>query len=90
MGYILGEINDQVAEKTKTSEENPTSIYPSSIVINKDTKKPGDGFWGVSSGDNPPSKFKDKSEDGQKEALKKYRENVFDTSKWDCKCEETS
>jgi len=99
MGHILGEINDQVAKATETSKENPTSIYPSSIVVKKDYPsivvkkgegKPGKGFWGVNSGDNPPSEFKDKSEDEQEKALKKYRKNVFDTSKWDCECEETS
>jgi len=83
MGHILGEINDQVAEATKTSKENPTSIYPSSIVINKERKEPGDGFWGVSSGDNPPSKVKKNERD---DVLKEYQRNVFDTNKWNCNC----
>ncbi len=71
IGYIVGEVSNVVSERT-----NP-SVYPSSIVIRKDTGKPGIGFWNLEKGTHPPSK--------NSKTLKDYQDDVF-LEKWDCKC----
>ena len=85
LGYILGEINNQVAEKTHNLLGK--SIYPTAIVVKTGTRTPSTGFWGVNSGDNPPSKkvITDKKE--QRKVLEEYQCDVFDISKWDCNCQ---
>ncbi|MCX8173440.1 MAG: hypothetical protein N3F63_02360 [Thermoplasmata archaeon] len=77
IGRILDEVNKQVANTT-----NP-SIYPSSIVVTKDTGKPGDGFWEVQYGTQPPARVQQQN---RVDALTKYQQAVFDVSKWSCNC----
>jgi len=69
IGAIVGEVSIQVSAIT-----NP-SVYPSSVVIRKDSGVPGEGFWGVDSGTFPPNKV---PKNQQKVALRQYQKNVFD------------
>ena len=69
IGFIVGEVSIQVSSDTKSS------IYPSAIVIRKDSSIPGEGFWGVDSGTTPPS---DCPKEHRKIELQKYQKNVFD------------
>jgi hypothetical protein len=69
IGTIVGEVSIQVSGVT-----NP-SVYPSSVVIRKDSGAPGEGFWGVDTGTLPPNKV---PENQRKVALQQYQKNVFD------------
>lgn len=69
IGLILGEVCNQVAQATDPS------IYPSVIVVRKDTKKPGKGFWGLYVGANPPGKV---PHDQRGKTLQQYQKDVFD------------
>ena len=51
IGKIVGEVSNQVSRVT-----NP-SIYPSAIVVRKDTNQPGNGFWGLEEGTNPHQEY---------------------------------
>jgi hypothetical protein len=77
IGDIVGEISVQVSEATKQH-----SIYPSAIVVRRDTKQPGDGFWGVRAGTNPPSRV---PRNGRRDALRQYQNDVLKRP-WACKC----
>jgi len=76
IGHIVGEVSTQVAQVT-----NP-SVYPSAIVIRKDTDQPGEGFWGLNSGTNPPEKVPDSQ---KAQMLRQYQNDVFD-KEWSCNC----
>lgn len=68
IGGIVGEVSLQV------SQEITPSIYPSAIVVHKGTDKPGDGFWSLDKGTNPPSEV---SPEQRQEALSRYQNDVF-------------
>lgn len=68
IGGIVGEVSIKVASST-----NP-SVYPSAIVVNKNTTKPGKGFWGLDRGTDPPSMV---PPDKRQKALRTYQETVF-------------
>lgn len=76
IGHIVGEVSVQVSQIT-----NP-SIYPSAIVVRSGTNQPGDGFWGVDTGTNPPSGV---SCNNRRNALQQYQNDVF-SRPWGCKC----
>jgi hypothetical protein len=71
IGSIVGEVSIQISLAT-----NP-SIYPSSIVVRKDTENPGEGFWGVDTGTSPPSSVPLKERSVR---LKRYQNDLFDWS----------
>jgi hypothetical protein len=57
IGEIVGAVSIQLSESTTPS------IYPSALVVKKDTRQPGESFWKVHSGTNPPALIsKDKRE----------------------------
>jgi len=68
IGGIVGEVSIMVANST-----NP-SVYPSAIVVKKNSIEPGKGFWGLDRGTNPPSMV---PPDKRREALSEYQETVF-------------
>jgi hypothetical protein len=76
IGRIVGEVSVQVSQMI-----NP-SIYPSAIVVRKDTGRPGDGFWEVNTGTNPPSNVPPNNRRG---ALQQYQNDVFNRN-WSCNC----
>ena len=76
IGAILGEVSNQVAQNT-----NP-SVYPSSIVVRKGTNQPGNGFWGVNMGTNPPSIAPNAQ---RRIALQQYQRDTFNRN-WKCGC----
>jgi hypothetical protein len=76
IGHILGEVSNQVSQST-----NP-SVYPSAIVIRKDTSEPGKGFWGLDMGTNPPSKV---PQNKRQNTLQHYQNDVFNRP-WNCNC----
>lgn len=76
IGAIVGEVSNQVAQNT-----NP-SVYPSSIVVRKGTNRPGNGFWGLTMGTNPPSRV---STHQRRIALQQYQNDVFNRN-WNCNC----
>jgi len=76
IGSIVGEVSIQISQVT-----NP-SIYPSAIVVRKDTGKPGEGFWGLDSGTNPPSRV---PKNMRAKALQQYQHDVFHRT-WNCHC----
>ena len=76
IGHIVGEVSVQVSQIT-----NP-SIYPSAIVVRSGTNQPGDGFWGVNTGTNPPSGV---PRNNRRNALQQYQNDVFNRL-WGCKC----
>jgi hypothetical protein len=78
VGSIVGEVSIQVSQLT-----NP-SIYPSAIVMRKDSNQPGRGFWDLDTGNNPPEKVPPNQRENQ---LNEYRRNVFNRlSLWSCDC----
>jgi hypothetical protein len=78
VGNIVGEVSVRVSQLT-----NP-SIYPSAIVIRKDTCKPGKGFWEINEGTNPPDKVPLNQRENE---LQEYQQNVFNgVSLWSCDC----
>ena len=76
VGHIVGEVSTQVSQVT-----NP-SIYPSAIVVRKDTNQPGKGFWGLDRGSNPPSAV---PRNQQEQMLQQYQNDVFNRP-WNCNC----
>ena len=76
IGKIVGEVSNQVSRVT-----NP-SIYPSAIVVRKDTNQPGNGFWGLEEGTNPPSRV---PPDQRRNVIRNYQNDVFSKS-WNCNC----
>lgn len=76
IGAIVGEVSMQVSESTKPS------VYPSAIVIRKDTDEPGEGFWGLDSGTHPPDKV---ARSDRKSRLSEYQQKIFNNS-WGCDC----
>ena len=76
IGHIVGEVRNQVSHVT-----NP-SVYPSAIVVRRDTNQPGKGFWGLDEGSNPPSEV---PQNQQKQMLQKYQNDVFGRP-WNCNC----
>ena len=76
IGHIVGEVSVQVSQITSPS------IYPSSIVVRSGTNQPGDGFWGVDTGTNPPSGVPCNN---RTNALQHYQNDVFNRP-WGCKC----
>ena len=78
IGSIVGEVSIQVSQLT-----NP-SIYPSAIVVRRDTNQPGKGFWGLNTGSNPP----DIAPQNQRQnSLQQYQQNVFNyVNLWNCDC----
>lgn len=76
IGKIIGEVSDQVSQVT-----NP-SIYPSAIVVRRGTSQPGDGFWGLIMGTNPPSGV---PHNQRRNALQQYQNDAFNRS-WSCNC----
>jgi hypothetical protein len=76
IGHIVGEVSTQVAQVT-----NP-SIYPSAIVVRKDTNKPGEGFWGLDMGTHPPKKVPTNQ---RAPTLQQYQNEVFNRP-WSCNC----
>jgi hypothetical protein len=77
IGHIVGEVSVQVSDATK---QHP--IYPSAIVVRHDTKQPGDGFWGLRAGTNPPSRVPRNNRRG---ALRQYQSDVLQRP-WTCRC----
>ncbi len=69
IGTIVGEVSIQISDVT-----NP-SVYPSSVVIGKNSGTPGEGFWEVDTGTLPPNKV---PANQRKVALQQYQKNVFD------------
>lgn len=76
IGDIVGEVSIQVSQVT-----NP-SIYPSAIVVHKEDKTIGEGFWGLDTGANPPSKV---PVNQRQNALQQYQSDVFNRP-WNCNC----
>jgi len=76
IGHIVGEVSSRIAQFT-----NP-SIYPSAIVVRKDTNQPGRDFWGLDTGNNPPSQV---APDQRAQMLQKYQSEIFSMS-WSCNC----
>jgi len=76
IGHIVGEVSTQVAQVTDPS------VYPSAIVVRKDTNKPGEGFWGLDTGTNPPEKVPNNQRDL---TLQQYQKDVF-SKPWRCDC----
>jgi len=76
IGGIVGGVSSQVSKIT-----NP-SVYPSAIVVRKDTGEPGDGFWKLDMGGNPPSKVTFSLREGQRN---QYKKDVFKLN-WSCNC----
>jgi hypothetical protein len=76
IGHIVGEVSTQVAQVTDPS------IYPSAIVVRKDTNQPGKGFWGLDMGTNPPEKVPNNQRDL---TLQQYQNDVFNKP-WSCNC----
>jgi len=76
IGGIVGGVNSQVSQIT-----NP-SVYPSALVVRKDTGKPGDGFWLLAMGSNPPSRVPLRLRAGR---WNQYKKDVFGL-KWSCNC----
>lgn len=79
IGDIVGEVSIQVSQVT-----NP-SIYPSAIVVHKNAKTVGEGFWGIDTGTNPPSKYQRLSQKQKENLLQQYRNDVFNRL-WNCNC----
>jgi len=78
IGNIVGEVSARVSQLT-----NP-SIYPSAIVIRKDTCQPGKGFWELEDGTNSPDKVPPSQRENQ---LREYQQRVFNgVSLWGCDC----
>jgi len=77
IGDIVGEVSIQVSRLTAPS------IYPSAIVVRKDTKEPGDGFWGLDTGTNPPNKLPPHQ---KRNGLEQYQRDVWQVNKWSCAC----
>ena len=69
IGDIIGEVSNKVSSATAPS------VYPSAVVIRKDSRAPGEGFWGLDAGTSPPSKV---PSNHRKVALQQYQKNVFD------------
>ena len=76
IGRIVGEVSNQVSQVTQPS------IYPSAIVVKKYSNQPGNGFWELSMGTNPPSGVPCNQ---QRNALQQYQNDVFNRS-WSCNC----
>jgi hypothetical protein len=76
IGHIVGEVSNQVAQVSGPS------IYPSAIVVRKDTNQPGEGFWGLDMGTNPPLKV---PHNQRVHMLQKYQNDVF-SKPWSCNC----
>lgn len=76
IGTIVGKVSIQVSQIT-----NP-SIYPSSIVVRKGTSQPGDGFWDLDTGTNPPTGV---PRNNRNNSLQQYQEDVFNRP-WGCRC----
>jgi len=76
IGDIVGEVSIQVSQVT-----NP-SIYPSAIVVRKDTNQVGIGFWGLHTGTNRPLEV---SQNQRRNKLREYQNDVFNRP-WNCNC----
>lgn len=76
IGAIVGEVSNQVAQITSPS------MYPSAIVIRKGTNQPGDGFWGLKRGTNPPSNV---PRENRRHVINQYQQDVFSRN-WNCDC----
>lgn len=76
IGGIIGEVSNQVAQLI-----NP-SVYPSAIVVRAGSNQPGDGFWGLNMGANPPHRVPQARRQTQ---LKQFQQDVFNLS-WSCNC----
>ena len=76
IGHIVGEVSNQIAQVTDPS------VYPSAIVVRKDTDQPGEGFWGLDMGMNPPEKV---PFDHRVQTLQQYQNDVFNRV-WSCNC----
>ena len=76
IGGIVGEVSAQVSKVT-----NP-SIYPSAIVVLKGTNYPGNGFWGIDTGTNPPKNVPEKM---RRVVIRRYQDDIF-SREWDCNC----
>ena len=76
IGSTVGEVSVQVSQITKPS------IYPSAIVVRNSTSQPGEGFWGVNTGTNPPSSV---VRINRQKALQQYQHDEFNRP-WGCKC----
>lgn len=71
IGPIIGEVSIKVSQSTSPS------VYPSAIVVQSITKQPGDYFWGINTGTNPPNGIPFLQ---RHNVLKQYQQDVFNSN----------
>ncbi len=76
IGKIVGEVSTQISQVTSPS------VYPSAIVVNKNTSRTGHGFWGLDAGTAPPSEVPPNQ---RTQMLRQYQNDVFNRN-WSCDC----
>lgn len=81
--FVIGGI---VGGKYQSISINDPSIYPSAIVVRKDTMQPGKGFWGIDTGTDPPNKVPINQRQSK---LKNYQQASWQVQKWSCDCKMT-